>query len=175
MRAGIGAWAMGAWVAALVLGITAGAAAPAAKGRKAAEAEKDKRVWTLGKADDAIALRYILPKGTEPSFAATCQPSGQLMQITVEVSSKLIRSGDGVALSLVNGRRRLELAASAFLAGTDGRLVVEAAVALEPRVFDIFRDGETLTVKVPGATESFPLAGARARLADFERACLPRR
>ncbi len=50
-------------------------------------------------------------------FSATCLPSAQLLQIAVEVpQDNKIRSGDGVPLSLSSGKRRLELAASAFLA-----------------------------------------------------------
>ena len=36
-------------------------------------------------------------------------------------------------------------------------------------------DGDTLVIKLPGETQSLPLAGVRPRLADFERVCLPRR
>ncbi|QTL04217.1 hypothetical protein J5J86_02340 [Aquabacter sp. L1I39] len=135
----------------------------------------DPRVWSLAKGEDTFALRYALPRETDPSFAATCQPSANLLQIAVEVKTKKIASGDGVPLSLSNGRRRLELAATAFLGSSDGDLVVEAAVSLNARVFDLFRDGDTLVIKLPGETQSLPLAGARTRLADFERACLPKR
>ncbi|HQS10493.1 MAG: hypothetical protein B7Y12_08850 [Rhizobiales bacterium 24-66-13] len=135
----------------------------------------DTRVWSLVRGDDTYVLRFGQPRAADPAFAATCQPSAQLLQIALEVNSTKIRSGDGVALSLSSGKRHLELAASAFLGSSDGLLVVEAAVSLEPRVFDIFRDGDTLTIRLAGQTQTLPLAGARSRLQDFERACLTSR
>lgn len=142
----------------------------------------DTRVWNLVRGEGTYLLRFGQPRDPDPIFAATCQPAAQLLQIAIEVEGKPFASGDGVPLSLTNGKRRLELAATAFLGSSDGALVVEAAVSLEPRVFDLFRGGDTLTVKMPAAnpkmpspTQSFPLAGARTRLADFEASCLSRR
>lgn len=144
---------------------------PAARSQSR-ESVRDPRVWSVVKADDTYVLRYGLPRAADPAFAAACQPQARLIQIMVEVAATRIRSGDGVALSLSAGRRKLELAGSAFRAATEGRVVVEAAVTLEARVLDLFSDGDTLTVRVPGATEAYPLAGARQRLADFRRVCL---
>lgn len=151
----------------------AAAATKPSKASKPAKAEPvDTRIWSIARADDAYALRFGQPKEADPVFSATCLPSAQLLQIAVEVpQDNKIRSGDGVPLSLSSGKRRLELAASAFLGTTDGRLVVEAAVTLTPRVLDIFREGDTLAVRMPGSSQTYPLAGARTRLADFERAC----
>ncbi|MFG1423957.1 hypothetical protein [Roseixanthobacter liquoris] len=149
------------------------AKASASKGNAAkTQMPADTRVWSLVRGDDTYVLRFAQPRATDPVFAATCQPSAQLLQIALEVNSTKIRSGDGVALSLSSGKRHLELAASAFLGSSDGLLVVEAAVTLDPRVFDIFRDGDTLTIRLAGQTQTLPLAGARARLQDFERSCL---
>ncbi|WP_341991472.1 hypothetical protein [Azorhizobium sp. AG788] len=166
-----------ALVAVMSAGLAGGALA-ATKSSKATKAEPppDPRVWTIAKSDDTYALRFALPRATDPAFAATCQPSAQLLQIAVEVpADKKVRSGDGVPLSLSNGKRRLELAATAFQGAGDGLLVVEAAVTLDARVLELFRDGDTLTAKMPGSTLSFPLAGARTRLVDFERVCLVKR
>lgn len=163
-------------LAAACLALCAGAleaATPKAKPKPATP--PDPRVWSLAKGEDTFALRYALPRDVDPSFAATCQPSANLLQIAVEVKTKKIASGDGVPLSLSNGHRRLELAATAFLGSSDGDLVVEAAVSLNTQVLDLFREGDTLVIKLPGETQSLPLAGVRPRLADFERVCLPRR
>lgn len=163
--------AAAAWAALICVGPTGAVAAT--KPAKPAKAEPaDARVWSIARAEDAYALRFGLPRDAEPAFSATCVPGAQLLQIAVEVpQDNKIRSGDGVPLSLSSGKRRLELAASAFLGTNDGRLVVEAAVTLNNRVLDLFREGETLSVRMPGSTQNYPLAGARARLADFERAC----
>lgn len=173
-----------AFFAALLFAACAGAPAEAATAAKpkVAKPAPDPRIWSLVKGEDTFVLRFSLPRDPDPDFAAICQPSAQLLQITVEVDGRPFSSGEGVPVTLTSGKRRLELAATAFLGGGDGKMVVEAAVALDPRVFDLFESGDILTLKIPAATPkghgvalTYPLAGARARLADFERACLPRR
>lgn len=166
---------------------TAGAAMAAPQSKSTGTSAKastpvDKRVWGIARGDGTIVLRFAQPRDTDPDFAATCQPGAKLLQFAIEVEGKPFASGDGVPLSLVNGKRRLELAATAFLGSSDGKLVVEAAVALEPRVFDLFRGGDMLIARMPAANpkaaslaQNYPLANARARLADFEAACLGRR
>lgn len=139
---------------------------------KKPEAKPDPRVWVLAKAEDTYVLRYGTPRAADPVFAVACQPGAQLIQFTVEASSGKVKAGDGVALTLAAGKRRLELAASAFRASTEGRVVVEAAVSLDGRVLDLLGDGETLIVRMPGANESYPLAGAKAKLGDFRKACI---
>lgn len=139
------------------------------------EAKPDPRVWVLARADDTLVLRYGSPRVPDPSFAVACQPAAQLLQFMAEVSAAKVKAGDGVALSLGVGKRRLELAASTFRAATEGRVVVEAAVSLDTRPIDLLGEGETLVVRVPGASESYPLAGAKAKLADFRKGCLARR
>ncbi|MEW6257750.1 MAG: hypothetical protein AB1592_17485 [Pseudomonadota bacterium] len=173
-----------AFCAALLIAGCAGAsalAAPVAK-PKPGKAAPDPRVWALAKGEDTFVLRYSDPRDPDPDFAATCQPSARLLQIAVEVDGRPFSSGEGVPMTLTSGKRRLELAATAFQGGGDGKMVVEAAVALDARVFDLFDGGETLTLKIPPSvpkghaiTLAYPLTGARARLGDFERACLARR
>ncbi len=49
------------------------------------------------------------------------------------------------------------------------------AGAPNPRVFALLKAGPSLTIEVPGATETIPLAGAAPHVAAFERLCLGRR
>ncbi|MDI4666412.1 hypothetical protein K9U40_19085 [Xanthobacter autotrophicus] len=183
---------MGAWLVSRVAVATALAvalassmaipatAAPKDKARSEArkpetrkpEAKPDPRVWMLAKADDTFVLRYGMPRAPDPVFAMACQPGAQLILFTAEAASGKVKAGDGVALTLVAGKRRLELAASAFRAATEGRVVVEAAVSLDGRVLDLLGEGDTLVVRMPGASDSYPLAGAKAKLGDFRKACL---
>lgn len=130
--------------------------------------------WAIVKAEDAYVLRYGETRSPDPVFAAACQPAADLLQITLEVASTKIKAGDGVAVALVAGRRRLELAATAFRGAQPDHLVVEAAVMLEARVLDLFEAGDTLVITMPGVHETLPLAGAKGRLADFRRVCLSR-
>lgn len=166
---------MAAVMAVLVAGPAAAAPKAKAKGEpkpKAQEAKPDPRVWVFARGEDTFVLRYGLPRAADPVFAVACQPGAQLVQFTVEAASGKVKAGDGVALTLGAGKRRLELAASAFRGASDGHVVVEAAVSLDARVIDLFGEGESLSVRMPGASESYPLAGAKAKLPDFRRACL---
>lgn len=142
-------------------------AKPEKKGEKA-----DPRVWTFAKGEDTFVLRYGVPRAADPTFAVACQPGAQLIQFTVEIPAGKLKAGDGVAVSLAAGKRRLELAASSFRGATEGSVVAEAAVTLDGKVLDLFAEGDTLTVRIPGAKDSYPLAGAKAKLPDFRRACL---
>lgn len=167
----------GAPLLALVGALLIGAPAIAAdkSSGKAKEAPKDNRVWALVRVDDTTVLRFGVPGAADPIFAASCQPGAGLLQFTVELKSGKIRSGDGIALTLGVGKRRLELAASTFRGAVDDTLVAEAAVALDDRLLDLLAAGDTLSVHAPGVSTSFPLGGAKAKLADFKRACQPRR
>lgn len=142
-------------------------------GKDGAKAQAKAAVWAIAKAEDAYVLRYGLASTSDPIFAAACHPSADLLQITVEVASGEIKAGDGVALSLVAGRRRLELAGTAFRGEGNGHIVVEAAVGLQAQVLDLFAAGDELKISMPGMRKSVPLAGAQAKLADFKRVCLP--
>lgn len=179
----MGGWFYGrcailAIVAACALAPTAGEAAPKSSGKSGGksdsktDAKSDPRVWMVVKVDETYVLRFGLPRTADPVFAVSCQPGAQLIQFTAEVASGKVKAGDGVALSLAAGKRRLELAASAFRGSAEGKVVVEAAVALDGRVLDLFSDADTLVVRLPGATETYPLAGAKAKLPDFRRVCL---
>lgn len=163
--------------AACLLAPAAGEAAPkpgksGSKSDGKPDAKADPRVWIIVKLDETYVLRFGLPRSADPVFAVSCQPGAQLIQFTAEVASGKVKAGDGVALALSAGKRRLELAASAFRGSAEGKVVVEAAVALDGRVLDLFSDADTLVVRLPGATESYPLAGAKAKLPDFRRVCL---
>lgn len=138
-------------------------------GTKSAPA--DPRIWAIAKAEDSYVMRYGSARVADPLFAVACQPAAALLQFTVDVPAGRIKAGDGVAVSLAAGKRRMQLAATAFR-GTGDRLVVEAAVTLEDAVLDLFASGEQLTVSMDGTRETIPLAGAKAKLADFRRVCL---
>lgn len=167
-------------VAIAALAVTPALAAPKSAKGKAQETKNDKakgekadqRVWVLARGEDTFVLRFGLPRAADPVFAIACQPGAQLIQFTVETTSGKVKAGDGVALSLAAGKRRLELAASAFRGVSEGRVVVEAAVALDGKVLDLLSEGETLVARMPGASDTYPLAGAKAKLPDFRRVCL---
>lgn len=183
----MGTWRLGAWRFlrhALVVAACCAIAVPALAATKPArdgktrsdskgkaEAKPEPGVWSLVRGEDTYVLRFAPPRAADPLFAVACQPRAQLIQFTVEVPAGKVKAGDGVPLSLAAGKRRLELAASAFRGGTEGRVVVEAAVTLDDRVLALFSEGETLSVKMPGASDSYPLAGAKGKVGDFRKAC----
>jgi hypothetical protein len=78
-------------------------------------------------------------------------------------------------MKLAAGSASLELAGDAIASETDGTVNVEVSGPPNPRVFALLRAGPTLTIEVPGASETIPLAGAVPHVAAFERMCLVKR
>ncbi|MFK8253448.1 hypothetical protein [Ancylobacter terrae] len=128
--------------------------------------------WSYSRDGDAFLLQFGTPGAQAPSLLATCWPGAGLFQVLAEVSPPKIRSGDAVRLLIGNGKTSVEFAASAFPSVTEGRVAMEAQVKLEPRLVELFKDGEQLRVTVPGAVVLIPLASVKRRIGDFEKACL---
>lgn len=128
--------------------------------------------WNSNRDGEAFLLQYGTAGAPAPTLLATCWPGAGLFQILVEVSSPKARSGDAVRLVLGNGKVSVEFAASVFASATEGRTAVEAQVTLEPKLVELFKQGEQLKVTVPGITVLLPLAGVKRRIDDFEKACL---
>jgi hypothetical protein len=69
----------------------------------------------------------------------------------------------------------LDLTGDAIASETDGTVNIEVSGPPNPRVFALLKAGPALTIEVPGAKETIPLAGATPHVAAFERMCLGRR
>jgi hypothetical protein len=82
-----------------------------------------------------------------------------------------LRPGDGAAILLVNGKTRVEIAGTAFSTPSREAVDIAAATRVDPKLFALFRTGDTLIVDVPGRRRTLTLSGARASAGAFEKAC----
>jgi hypothetical protein len=108
-------------------------------------------------------------------IAFSCEPSAKRMSIVETVASTKINPGAMVPLKLTAGTASVQLTGNAIANETDGTVSIEVAGAPNPRVFALLKAGPSLTIEVPGATETIPLTGAAPHVAAFERLCFGRR
>jgi hypothetical protein len=136
---------------------------------------QDSRVWNFDDNPEAPALGFGAPDSDETLIAFSCEPKAKQMTIVGSVGSAKINPGAGVALKLSAGATTLALTGNAIANETDGTVSIEVTGAPNPRVFALLKAAPSLTIEVPGATETIPLSGAAPHVAAFERLCLRRR
>jgi hypothetical protein len=136
---------------------------------------QDSRVWNFDDNPEAPALGFGAPDSDDVLIAFSCEPSAKQMTIVESVASTKLNPGPSVPLKLTAGTTTLSLTGNAIANETDGTVSVEVTGAVNPRVFALLRTGPSLTIEVPGATETIPLAGAAPHIAAFERMCLGRK
>lgn len=136
---------------------------------------QDSRVWNFDDNPEAPALGFGAPDSDDTVIAFSCEPHAKQMTIVGSVGSTKLNPGPSVPLKLSAGTASLDLTGNAIASETDGTVNVEVTGAPNPRVFALLKAGPTLTIEVPGARETIPLAGAAPHVAAFERLCLGKR
>jgi len=136
---------------------------------------QDSRVWNFDDNPEAPALGFGAPDSDDSVIAFSCEPKAKEMTIVGSVASAKLNPGAGVPLKLTAGAASLALTGNAIASETDGTVNVEVSGAPNPRVFALLKAGPSLTIEVPGATETIPLSGAAPHVAAFEKLCLGRR
>jgi hypothetical protein len=136
---------------------------------------QDGRVWNFDDNPEAPALGFGPPDSDDAVIAFSCEPSAKRMSIVETVASTKINPGAMVPLKLTAGTASVQLTGNAIANETDGTVSIEVAGAPNPRVFALLKAGPSLTIEVPGATETIPLTGAAPHVAAFERLCFGRR
>ena len=159
------------------------AAAARARQKNAQQQQKKKAVKTVVRPKPAPAWRYSRDLGV-PTLAYgadakddvlisfSCQPETGLVRVISLIGSRGVRPGDGAAIRLSNGRNRFEIAGTAFSAQANDAVDIGGATRIDPKLFVLFRTGETLVVDVPGRKQSVPVANARASAEAFQKACV---
>ena len=104
-------------------------------------------------------------------IAFTCEPSAKRMTIVESVGSTKLNPGASVTFRLSAGTASLDLTGDAIANETDGTVNIEVNGAPNPRVFALLKAGPSLTIEVPGAKETIPLAGAAPHIAVLEKLC----
>jgi hypothetical protein len=135
---------------------------------------QDQRVWNFDDNPEAPALEFGAPDSDDVVIAFTCEPAARRMSIVESVASTKINPGTSVTFKLTVGAASLDLTGDAIASETDGTVNIEVNGAPNPRVFALLKAGPSLTIEVPGAKETIPLAGAAPHIAAFEKLCLRR-
>jgi hypothetical protein len=138
-------------------------------------AAQDSRVWNFDDNPEAPALEFGPPGSDDTLIAFSCDPAARRMSIVGSVAASKLNPGVAVALKLTAGSASLELTGDAIASETDGTVSIEVSGPPNPRVFALLKAGPALTIEVPGASETIPLAGAASHVAAFERMCLGKR
>jgi hypothetical protein len=128
--------------------------------------------WRFSRNLGAPTLAYGIDAKDEVLLSFSCQPDSGLLRVLSMFGSRGLRPGDGAAIRFSNGKLRFELAGTAFSTESREDVDVGGATRMDPKLFALFRVGETLVVEVPGRTRSVPIANARASAEAFQKACM---
>jgi hypothetical protein len=144
-----------------------------AKKKKEAAASHDARSWNLGRETLGPVLYYGKTQNDDVSVSFTCQPEAGLVRVIAYGSARGVKPGDGARLRVTNGPARLEVAAIALPNDKNANMVdLGGTTKISPRVFSLFRGGDTMVLEVPGRTIGFSLKTMPGKIEAFERACL---
>jgi hypothetical protein len=144
-----------------------------AKKKKEAAASRDLRSWNLGREASGPVLFFGKTLTEDVSVSFTCQPEAGLVRVIAYGSARGVKPGDGARVRLTNGPARLEVAAIALPNDKNANIVdLGGTTKISPRVFGLFRGGDTMVLEVPGRTVGFSLKTMPGKNEAFERACL---
>jgi len=156
--------------------VLAQAKAPAARTQaakkpvKAAARTKPAPAWRFSRERGVPTLAF--GAGQDDVISFSCQPDSGLLRVISQIGTRGVRPGDDAAIRLTNGRNRFEIAGTAFSTESNHSVDIGGATQLDPKLFALFRTGETLIVDVPGRKQSVPVADARGSAEAFQRACM---
>ena len=136
---------------------------------------QDSRAWIFDDNPEAPALGFGVPESDDVVIVFTCEPAAKRMSIVETVASAKLNPGGSVPFKLTAGTTSVDLTGDAIANETDGTVSIEVNSAPNPRVFALLKAGPSLTIEVPGARETIPLAGAAPHVAAFEKLCFGKR
>jgi hypothetical protein len=142
-------------------------------GKKKKEAVRDLHSWNLGREPSGPVLYFGKTQNEDVAVSFTCQPEAGLVRVIAYGSARGVKPGDGARLRVTNGPARLEVAAIALPNEKNAHVVdLGGTTRISPRVFSLFRGGDTMVLEVPGRTVGFSLKTMPGKNDAFERACL---
>jgi hypothetical protein len=141
--------------------------------KKEATTAREMRSWNLGREPAGPVLFYGKSQTEDVSVSFTCQPDAGLVRVIAYGSARGVKAGDGARLRLSNGPARLEVAAIALPNDKNAKAIdLGGTTKISPRVFNLFRGGDTMVLEVPGRTIGLSLKTLPGKNEQFERACL---
>jgi hypothetical protein len=148
-----------------------GARAKPVAAKKTVAAPKAQPSWRMTRSAGVPSLEFGGPATTERVIAFSCQPGSGLVRVVSHVGSRGVRPGDGAAIRLTNGKTKFEVAGTAFSAEADENVDIGGTTKLDPKLFALFKAGESIVLEVPGRKRTLPAASGRQAADALERAC----
>ena len=133
------------------------------------------RTWILDDNPEAPSLGFGAPDSDDLVIAISCEPAAKRMTVVESIPAPKLNPGGTASFKLSAGTQSLDLSGDATANESDGAVSIEVNGAPNPRVFALLKAGPSLTIEVPGAKETIPLAGAAPHVAAFEKLCLAKR
>lgn len=149
-------------------------AAERARKKREERIARTRHTWMLGHEGNRPALLYGHPNGKDILLSFSCDPNAGLVRVfAYAIPAKGMKTGDGGRLRLSNGFARLEVAATALPNEKHSRDVdLGGTTRVSPRLFALFKKGDTIVLEVPGRTTGFSLKTLGTKGDAFQRACL---
>jgi hypothetical protein len=144
-------------------------AAPAFLGAPAAA--EATRTWIFDDNPELPVLMFGTPGSDEVLISFACDPQEKRLTIVESLASKKLNPGTTATFRLSAGSTNLDLTGDAVSSESDGTVSIEVSGPPNPRVFALLKGGPSLTIDVPGAKETIPLAAAAPHVANFEKLC----
>jgi len=133
------------------------------------EAVAAKPAWRFVRQSSAPTLLYGTGEDFQISFS--CQPDSGLLRVVSQIGSRGVQPGDGAAIRLQSGKRKFEVAGTAFSTETRKDVDIGGATRFDPELFVLFKGGETLVIEVPGRKRALPITEAGPSADAFQKAC----
>jgi hypothetical protein len=133
------------------------------------EAVAPKPAWRFVRQSSAPTLLYGTVDEFQISFS--CQPESGLLRVISQIGSRGVQPGDGAAIKLHSGKRKFEVAGTAFTTEARKDIDIGGATRFDPELFVLFKGGETLVIEVPGRKRSLPITDAGPSADAFQKAC----
>lgn len=128
-----------------------------------------KPAWRFVRQSSAPTLLYGTGEDFQISFS--CQPDSGLLRVVSQIGSRGVQPGDGAAIRLQSGKRKFEVAGTAFSTETRKDVDIGGATRFDPELFVLFKGGETLVIEVPGRKRALPITEAGPSADAFQKAC----
>jgi hypothetical protein len=143
---------------------------PAKKAVVKREAVVAKPAWKFVRPSSVPTLLY--GAGVDDyQISFSCQPDSGLLRVISQIGSRGVQPGDSAAIRLHSGKRKFEVAGTAFAAQARNGVDIGAATRLDPELFVLFKGSETLVIEVPGRKKSLPITDVGPSADAFQRAC----
>jgi hypothetical protein len=150
---------------------TARSATKTTAGTKASPSAKAQPGWKFSRASGLAKFEFAVPGADEAVVTFSCQPNSGLVRVVSHLGSRGVRPGDGAAIRLINGKNKFEVAGTAFSTPANESVDVGGVTRIDPKLFSLFRSGETIVLDVAGRKRNLSVANARTGADAFEKAC----